>query len=212
MILAIETSLKLGSIAVLSKGKLLGSQEIPEELSMSNGLLNAIDKLLKEIRIDLDELDLISVSQGPGSLTGIRIGISVGMGLAFSQGIRCVGISLLEAMKQKSKGKICISIIPGGAGYSYYQIFNREDKGSIEIIKNQEISEFLSAYTEIDLVIEKTLSEKIDTLLKYNVNIFAVDNLSELIAVEAYNKLINRELEDISPIYGLNTFRTLERV
>lgn len=206
MILAIETSLKQGSIAVLANGNLLGSREIPIEFSMSKELLNEIDKLLNEIGINLSDLSLIGVSSGPGSLTGIRVGISVGMGLAFSQGIRCFGISLLEAMKQKSEREVCISIIPGGTGYSYYQIFKIGEKGRVEIIKNDEIPRFLSGFGEFDLFIEKRLLEKIELPIKYNFKIFPVSSLSELVAAETYDKLMNTELDDISASYGNSPF------
>lgn len=207
MILAIETSLKQGSISVLSKGKLLGSRQIPVELPMSKELLNEIDRLLKEIGIDSGKLTLIGVSSGPGSLTGIRIGISVGMGLAFSAGIKCVGVSLLEAMRRKSFRGNCLSVISGGFGYSYYQMFNEREKGSIEIINNQELAEFLSNYTEIDLVIEKSLLETIKVSLKRKVDIISVANMSELIAFETFNKAINGDLNKISPIYGKEIYR-----
>jgi tRNA threonylcarbamoyl adenosine modification protein YeaZ len=96
-ILAIETSSKVGSLSLRKSTEELnwvGNREI----SRSADLLPNIKKILGQGFLKKSQLDLIAVSNGPGSFTGLRVGISVARGLAFSLGVECVGISILEAI------------------------------------------------------------------------------------------------------------------
>jgi tRNA threonylcarbamoyl adenosine modification protein YeaZ len=96
-ILAIETCSQVGSLSVRSgesERHWIGNQQV----SRSEDLLPSIEKVLRESRIDLKGLEAIVVAVGPGSFTGLRIGISAAQGLAFALGIRCVGVSILESL------------------------------------------------------------------------------------------------------------------
>lgn len=97
-ILAIETSAVSASAACCEDGKLLAQSFQNNGLTHSVTLMPMIDEMLKNAGISLADAELIAVAAGPGSFTGLRIGISTAKGLAFAQSKPCAGVSTLEAM------------------------------------------------------------------------------------------------------------------
>ena len=98
LILAIESSAKPVSVAVSLDDKLLGQYYQNSSLTHSRTLLAMTESLIKNLDIKLSEIDLFAVSRGPGSFTGIRIGVSAVKGLAWGKDKPVCGISTLEAM------------------------------------------------------------------------------------------------------------------
>ena len=100
LILAMETSAKPVSVAVydISGCKLLGQYFQNNEFSHSRTLHVMIESLLKNLDITLSDIGLVAVANGPGSFTGVRIGVSAAKGLAWGLDIPVCGISTLEAM------------------------------------------------------------------------------------------------------------------
>ena len=96
--LAFEASAKSASAALWRDGTLLGQYFQNCGLTHSVTLLPMAEALLKNCGVQLTEVDVLAVSQGPGSFTGIRIGVSTVKGLAFADNKPCVGVSTLEAM------------------------------------------------------------------------------------------------------------------
>lgn len=98
LILALESSAKAASVALVRDGELIAQYSQCCGLTHSRTLLPMLEDMMKNSGIDLNEPDLIAVAQGPGSFTGIRIGVSTVKGLAWSLEKDCVGVSTLEAM------------------------------------------------------------------------------------------------------------------
>jgi len=99
LILAVESSGKPVSVAVYgSQGKLLGQYFQNTGFSHSRTLLVLVDSLLKNLDLQLSDIGLIAVSNGPGSFTGVRIGVSAVKGLAWGADLPVCGVSALEAM------------------------------------------------------------------------------------------------------------------
>lgn len=201
MILSIETSLKNGSISIFDEEKELGFRNFAKTDSMSQDLLSGIDDLILQIGIKKSDLSLIAVSNGPGSLTGIRVGISVGMGLAFALGIKCVGLSLLEALRLLTEQKNVITIVPGSRGQSCWQLFEDNRRGTINVIKNEEFQELLREYPQSIFVVENSLS---GILSDYDIKsqiLVSDTNPAALIAKKALLTKENGELSNPTPIY-----------
>ena len=99
-ILALETSAKSVSVAVTEDGKVLCSAYQNTGLTHSRTLMPLLDNMLKNSELTLDDMALIAVAAGPGSFTGLRIGVSAAKGLAWAQSLPCCGVSTLEAMAQ----------------------------------------------------------------------------------------------------------------
>lgn len=97
-ILAIDTSALTASAAVLSGDKLAGEISTTTALTHSQTIMPMIDELLKKINMDITDIDLFACSEGPGSFTGLRIGIGTIKGLAYGLEKKVVGVSTLEAL------------------------------------------------------------------------------------------------------------------
>jgi tRNA threonylcarbamoyladenosine biosynthesis protein TsaB len=102
-ILALETSAKSVSVAVAEEGVLLCSAYQNTGLTHSRTLLPLIDDLLKTGGLSVEDIDVIAVAAGPGSFTGLRIGISTAKGLAWAAEKRCCAVSTLEAMAENAR-------------------------------------------------------------------------------------------------------------
>lgn len=99
-ILALETSAKSVSAAVTEDGKLLCSAYQNTGMTHSVTLMPLLDGMLKNSGIDKAALDVVAVAAGPGSFTGLRIGVSAAKGLAWALERPCCGVSTLEAMAE----------------------------------------------------------------------------------------------------------------
>ena len=99
-ILALETSARSVSCAVTEDGAVLASAFQCTGLTHSRTLLPMVDAMLRNAEIARESIDLYAVSAGPGSFTGLRIGVSALKGLAWAADKPCVGVSTLYAMAQ----------------------------------------------------------------------------------------------------------------
>ena len=97
-ILALETSAKAVSAAITEDGRLLAAGYQDTGLTHSRTLMPVVEHLLRNTGLTLREMDAVAAAAGPGSFTGIRIGISAAKGLAFSAEKPAVGVSTLAAM------------------------------------------------------------------------------------------------------------------
>ncbi len=97
-ILALESSAKAVSAAVSENGRILASGYQDTGLTHSRTLMPIVEHILKNTDLKLSDMDAIAVAVGPGSFTGIRIGVSAAKGLAFSVDKPAVGVSTLAAM------------------------------------------------------------------------------------------------------------------
>ena len=96
--LALESSAKAASVALMEDEKLIAQYSQCSGLTHSRTLLPMVDDMLKNTENAIAGVDLIAVAHGPGSFTGIRIGVSTVKGLAWAADKMCVGVSTLEAM------------------------------------------------------------------------------------------------------------------
>lgn len=97
-ILNIETSTEVCSVTISKNGELLFKKEISEGLTHSEFLTVFIEELLSENNFELRMLDAVAVSKGPGSYTGLRIGVSVAKGLCYGLEIPLIAVNSLETM------------------------------------------------------------------------------------------------------------------
>ena len=98
-ILNIETSTKACSVALHNYGELIVySEDVTANFSHSEKLLKFISELFSDANLSLSDLDAIAVSMGPGSYTGLRIGVSTAKGLCYGLDIPLISISTLKAM------------------------------------------------------------------------------------------------------------------
>lgn len=97
-ILAFESSAKAASVAVLRDGMLLAEHIQNSGQTHSRTLLQMAEDLLKSCDLTVEQMDAVAVAAGPGSFTGVRIGVAAAKGFAWGRQLPCVGVSTLEAM------------------------------------------------------------------------------------------------------------------
>ena len=98
LILAFETTAKAGSVALLEDGKLLAESYQNTGLTHSQTLMVMAEDMLKAAGKTMAEVSAVAVAEGPGSFTGVRIGVAAAKGLAWGGERPCYGVSTLEAM------------------------------------------------------------------------------------------------------------------
>ena len=98
LILAFETSAKAASVALLEDGKLLGESYQNTGLTHSQTLMVMAENLLKQCGKTVADVNAVAVAAGPGSFTGVRIGVAAAKGFAWGGELPCYGVSTLEAM------------------------------------------------------------------------------------------------------------------
>src|SRR5699024_7388214 len=109
-LLAIDTSNHILGVAIMEDDKVIGEFVTNLKKNHSVRLMPAIEKLLAEVEMDVKELEQISVAQGPGSYTGVRIGLTTAKTLAWALNIPIVGVSSLEVLAYQGSffdGYIC---------------------------------------------------------------------------------------------------------
>ena len=96
--LAFETSAKAGSVALTEDGKLLGESYQNTGLTHSQTLMVMAEDLLKQCGKTMADVTAVAVAEGPGSFTGVRIGVAAAKGMSWGGQLPCYGVSTLEAM------------------------------------------------------------------------------------------------------------------
>jgi tRNA threonylcarbamoyladenosine biosynthesis protein TsaB len=97
-ILAIETATRAGSVALLDSGRVIGQVLLDIAVTHSERLMAMVDRLLADCGLGPGDLEGLAVSAGPGSFTGLRVGLATAKGLAFALGIPVAPVPTLDAM------------------------------------------------------------------------------------------------------------------
>ncbi len=97
-ILSVDTSSNVASVAITDDEKLICEITVNTKKTHSQTLMPMIDSALKQSELEISDIDLIVSANGPGSFTGLRIGVSAVKGIAHAANIPVVGVSILEAM------------------------------------------------------------------------------------------------------------------
>ena len=129
--LAFESSAKAASVALLRDGSLISQYSQCSGLTHSRTLLPMAEDLLKNAELTLADIDLFAVAHGPGSFTGIRIGVSTVKGLSWACDKPCVGVSTLESMAWHglAAGGLICPVMDARRQQVYNALFQiREDK------------------------------------------------------------------------------------
>ena len=135
LILAFETSAKAGSAALMDDNKLLGESYNNTGLTHSQTLLTMAEDLLKNCGYGPKDVTAVAVAAGPGSFTGVRIGVAAAKGFAWGGELPCYGVSTLEAMAKQMgvfQGYIC-PVMDARRSQVYNALFHAE-KGQLHRI------------------------------------------------------------------------------
>ena len=130
-ILAVDTSTMIQTIAVFDDGQVLAERTLRTRRGHAAGLLGGIDEMLEAVGVDVASLDLLVAGAGPGSFTGLRIGLACLKGLAFAKGKPMLTVSSLAAISMQAghSPEIVVPIIDARKGEFYAGLYSRADDG-----------------------------------------------------------------------------------
>ena len=205
-ILNIESSSTNCSVSLSENGELLSVKEKNnEKYSHSTKLHLYIDSVLNQQNIDIKDLSAIAVSKGPGSYTGLRIGVAAAKGLCFSLDIPLISISTLLVLSKKIKidSGLIIPVLDARRDEVYSAIFDSQynviEKDSPKIINGESFSQYSK---KNKLYFIGSGQQKCKELIKTNnnLNFYKTDELPSSIemALLSYEKYRNSEFEDIA--------------
>ena len=129
-IIAIETATLVGSIAIIDDERVISELTLNVKATHSEKLMAAMNHLLSESGLTINDMDGIAVSIGPGSFTGLRIGLSTAKGLSYGSGKPLIGISTLDALASNlpfSRYLVC-PILDARKGEVYTAIYRKNEK------------------------------------------------------------------------------------
>lgn len=125
-ILGVDSTATAASAAVYADGKLLAVDFSNTGLTHSQTLLPMIDNVLKTSRVSVNDIDYFAVSNGPGSFTGVRIGVSAVKGLSQPLNKKCIGLSTLEVIAKplENTGVYAVSVMDARCNQVYTAQFD----------------------------------------------------------------------------------------
>ena len=132
-VLGIDTSTSSGSVGLINDGEILSDYLLNIPVTHSERLLGAIEFVLKETRCPIENLEGWAISLGPGSFTGLRIGVSTVKGLAFATGKPVAGVSTLDVLASQiapTSYLIC-PILDARKKEVYTAFYRYEEDGSL---------------------------------------------------------------------------------
>ena len=142
-VLGIECSASAASAAVVEDGKLLGEFFVNTKQTHSQTLLPMIEALLGNLGLACRDLDGIAVANGPGSFTGVRIGVACAKGLALPGNTPCRGVSTLEAIAfggLACKGSLLCAVMDARCGQVYNALFETDGNTLARLTEDRALS------------------------------------------------------------------------
>ena len=141
LILAIDTATPATGLALtrgtLAAGEVIASLGLSSNVTHSRRLLTSIDWLMAEVGVGWSDIDGIGVSLGPGSFTGLRIGMATAKGLAAASGIKLLGVSTLDSLAAKCvTDQLICSVLDARKKEVYAAMYKRDGEGLLSRISD----------------------------------------------------------------------------
>lgn len=148
LVLAIDTATKIASVALYDdKIGVVGEINLYVKLNHSNVIMTAIDNLFKMTNLKIQDVDKVAVTLGPGSFTGIRIGVAIAKGLVFGTDKKIVGINELDVIAYNAEGReeIVVPLIDARKErvYASSYIFEKEKLKRLTDYVNSDLEDIL---------------------------------------------------------------------
>lgn len=214
-ILSITTSSKICGVAILEDTTIIKEINLNNGLTHSESLLPLIKQIFEETNLNLTDMDLLVSDIGPGSFTGIRIGISTIKAFADSLGIKSIGVSSLDSLTYncENMGVIC-SLIDAKKNNVYCEIFENilnsafshivRRKASFENIEDL-LLEIKNIHPDYDITfVGDGATIYHDTILQYlpSANFIENNNLSaSKVGFAGFYNYITNNIQDAMPLY-----------
>ena len=208
-ILAVDTSSSICSVAILEDDRLIDKNELDDGRTHSENLMPLLDELLKRNSLDIKNIDLIACTVGPGSFTGIRIGVATIKPIAEVLKIKVAAVMSLEALARNVENKeTIVSLIDARNNQVYCGIFDEKYNKKEEYLADDinEIIKVLEKYENLTFVGNGAILHK-ELLTNSLKNIKFVENntqSAESVGKIGYKKYLENNLcsaDSIMPVY-----------
>ena len=213
-ILALDSSAVSASAAICDDNTIIGEFYTNTGFTHSQTLMPMIESLLKTTQTELSDIDAFAVCKGPGSFTGLRIGISCVKGMAMALNKPCIGISTLECIARggiNSKGIICC-VMDARCGQVYNALF-KSNGASLERLSDERAISLADLQKELDVYGDTVylfgdgafVARKFLTGNKYTIaapdNVYQKASSLALCALAAYEKGLYVTASQLTPDY-----------
>ena len=206
-ILCIETSLEYCSVSLIQDGRVIDSENINIKKSHSEFILVLVKTLLKRVKISLNQLSAIAVNKGPGSYTGLRIGVSTAKGLCFSLDLPLISVNSLDLMIYDVKKKNLVesgSLLCPMIDARRMEVYTKIVKDDLTIIKDTHakilsIDSFNSLLKINKINFFGNGSSKFKNIIKSNNAVFIEKIIPEAINFNqiVHDKYLKEKFEDL---------------
>ena len=215
LLLNIETSTKVCSVSLALNGEILASKEESSEKYIHSEKLNVfIEELFAQVDFQLKDLAAICVSKGPGSYTGLRIGVSCAKGFCYALDIPLISIDSLSVLARSylsdnfiNANTILMPMIDARRMEVYTAVFNHKAEIQTSISAEVIDAEFFDTNKEIILIGDG--AKKFNSIIPRNVRIENHLSSSRGMASLSYSKFSKKQFEDIAYFepYYLKSFK-----
>ena len=158
MILAFDSTAKVASVALMRGGRTIAEYSVDCGLTQSELLLPMAEHCLASVHASFSDVSCLACTVGPGSFTGVRIGVATVKGLAFGKNIPCASVSTLEALAENLSGLdgIIVPVMDARRNQVYCAIFESGEDGTSRLTEDMaisisELSSLLTKYTDRDI-------------------------------------------------------------
>lgn len=212
-ILAIETSSLVASVAILEDQTILGEYNLNNTKNHSTKIMPMIKELLDSLKLKINEIDLFAVSIGPGSFTGLRIGVSTVKTFCYALDKPVVGVNTLDSLcfNVKSIDKLVCPIIDARNNQVYTSLYKNNvrliDYFGIEI---EELTKIINEYKEEVIFVgdginiyKNYFTENINSTCQFESNNFSFPKAVScaLLAFEKYKNNEATSFNELLPFY-----------
>jgi tRNA threonylcarbamoyladenosine biosynthesis protein TsaB len=212
-ILMIESATKVCSVALLKGEEIFLNEESSENFSHAEKLTVFVENVLKEAHLKPTDLDAVAVSSGPGSYTGLRIGVSLAKGLCYSLNIPLISVDTLQYLANNielEKNELACAMIDARRMEVYFNVFDNENKALFET-NNKVIEEnsFSDLMEKNKLIFVGDGTEKCSQIIKNQNAVFLAKELCSAPKMKniALDKFLKKDFEDVAyfvPFYLKN--------
>ena len=216
-ILAFDGTAKAASVALLDGERVLGYYTVDNGLTQSELLLPMAENLLKSLKLSFGDIELYATSVGPGSFTGVRIGVSLIKGLAFGKDIPCVEVSTLEALAESlsSLRGVIVPCMDARRQQVYSATFRSDGKNMTRLTEDRaialsELGEELKSFEGEDIYlvgdgygVAKTAMEKAGVVTMNTPELLILENAVSVARVAQRKYSAGEFVSDaaLSPVY-----------
>ncbi len=192
-ILSFDTSNSLASVAIIDNGKILSNHITKQSSQQAEKLFQLIEECFSEAKLKLSDMNLVSITNGPGSFTGVRIALAAALGLQTASQVEFIALTNFQVLswhaKQIHPNKPIAVVLDARREQVYLQLFNKDLANISEpmLISKEELPEYISS----DMAL---IGDGVDSELNLIAN-------AEILAKASEFYWRNKSYHDLIPLY-----------